>query len=133
MYKFEKDVYNEKLKECVAGYESYRKMLNEPVDFTDPNALIERLNNINQQNASIPHLKSSFDFLLERAVCIEMGKIDHEAMPAKKFDAIVKDSVAFVSIYVRSLEMMIKESHYMIESIRSVLSYLKKELENINS
>lgn len=131
MYQFDKEALNAKLKECIAGYEAYRKMMLEPVDYTNPNALVERLAVINSHNASVGHLKSSFDFLVEKAVAIEMSKIDHDAMPAKKFDALVKDNVGLITVFSRSLEIMIKESHYMIESTRSILSFMKKELENI--
>ncbi len=43
MYRFENEAYNTKLKECIAEYEVYRKMMLEPVDFSNPQSLIQRL------------------------------------------------------------------------------------------
>lgn len=132
MYKFEQEAYNKKLQECMSEYEEYRQMMLKDVDYSNPHALIERLNVLNTYNAGMGRLKASLDFLLDKATAIEMRKIDHDAMPAKKFDAMVRDSVGLISIFPKALEAMIKESHYQIDSIRSVLSYWKTEAQNLN-
>ena len=132
MYKFENEAYNKKLQEGMKEYEEYRQMMVQEVDYTNPQALIDRLKELNSYNAWASRLKASLDFLTDRAVAIEMRKVDHDAMPAKKFDALVRDAVGLVTIFPKSLEGMIKESHYQIESIRSVLSYLKTEAQYIN-
>lgn len=132
MYRFEKEIYNTKLQECINEYEEYRKMMLEEVDYSNPHSLIERLKVLNAYNAGAARIRSSLEFLLEKATAIEMRKIDHDSMPAKKFDAMVRDAVGLVSLFPKSLEMMVKESHYQIESIRSVLSYLKTEAQTLN-
>lgn len=132
MYKFENEAYNNKLQECAKEYEEYRQMMLQEVDYSNPYALIERLKVLNGYNAWASRLKASLDFLVDRAVAIEMRKVDHDAMPAKKFDALVRDAVGLVTIFPKALEGMIKESHYQIDSIRSVLSYIKAEAQNIN-
>jgi hypothetical protein len=132
MYKFENETYNKKLQECMTEYEEYRQMMLQEVDYSNPHSLIERLKVLNGYNAWASRLKASLDFLVDRAVAIEMRKVDHDAMPAKKFDALVRDAVGLISIFPKALEGMIKESHYQIESIRSTLSYLKTEVQNLN-
>lgn len=132
MYKFENEAYNKKLQECIKEYEEYRLMSLEQVDFSDPHAIIKRLEKITAYNSSVGRLKASFDFLVNKAIATQMCKIDHDSMPAKKFDALVRDSVGLVTIFPNSLEIMIKESHYQIESLRSTLSYLKTEAQHIN-
>ena len=132
MYKFDEEVYNNKLKECLDEYEIYRKMMLEQVDFSNPQALVKRLETINAHNAWVGRLKASLDFLVDKAIASEMRKIDHDAMPAKKFEVMVRDGVGFITIFPKALEQMIKESHYAIESIRSALSFAKKELETLN-
>lgn len=132
MYKFENEAYTKKLNECIAEYEIYRKMMLEPVDFTNPQALIQRLQTITAHNAWVGRVKASFDFLIDKAVASEMRKIDHDSMPAKRYDAMVKDGVGLIVVFPKALEIMIKESHYAIEAIRSALSYSKKEMETLN-
>jgi hypothetical protein len=132
MYRFENEAYNTKLKECIAEYEVYRKMMLEPVDFSNPQSLIQRLQTLTAHNAWVGRLKASFDFLVDKATASEMRKIDHDSMPAKKYDAMVRDGVGLVIVFPKALEIMIKESHYAIEAIRSALSYSKKEMENLN-
>lgn len=132
MYKFENEAYNKKLTECFNEYEEYRKMRLEKTDFHIPTEIIGRLQKIVAYNASVGRLKASFDFLVDKATSIEMRKIDHDAMPAKKFEALVRDSVGLITIFPKALEQMIKESHYEIECLRSVLSYLKAEAQHIN-
>jgi hypothetical protein len=132
MYRFENEAFNKKLNECMAEYEEYRQMMLQDVDYSNPNALIDRLKVINGYNAGAARLRASFEFLLDKATAIEMRKIDHDSMPAKKFDAMVRDAVGLISIFPKALEMMVKESHYQIESIRTSLSYIKTELQNIN-
>ena len=131
MYKFEQEAYNKKLQECMSEYEEYRQMMLQEVDYSNPHTLIERLKILNTYNAGMGRLKASLDFLLDKATAIEMRKIDHDAMPAKKFDAMVRDAVGLISIFPKALEAMIKESHYQIDSIRSVLSYWKTEAQNL--
>ena len=132
MYKFENEAYNKKLAECFSEYEEYRQMRLEKTDFHIPTDIISRLQKIVSYNASVGRLKASFDFLVDKATSIEMRKIDHDAMPAKKFEALVRDSVGLIVIFPKALEQMIKESHYEIECLRSVLSYLKTEAQHIN-
>lgn len=132
MYKFENEAYNKKLQECFKEYEDYRQMFLEETDFLDPHAIIRRLQKLTAYNASVGRLKASFDFLVDKATSIEMRKIDHETMPAKKFEALVRDSVGLITIFPKALEIMVKESHYQIESLRSTLSYLKTEAQHIN-
>jgi len=132
MYRFENEAYNKKLQECIKEYEEYRKMFMEETDFMDPQAIIRRLQKLTAFNASVGRLKASFDFLVDKANMIEMRKIDHESMPAKKFEALVRDAVGLVIIFPKALEIMLKESHYQIESLRSTLSYLKTEAQHIN-
>ncbi len=132
MYKFENETYNKKLAECFSEYEEYRQMRLEKTDFHIPTDIISRLQKIVSYNASVGRLKASFDFLVDKATTIEMRKIDHDAMPAKKFEALVRDSVGLIVIFPKALEQMIKESHYEIECLRSVLSYLKTEAQHIN-
>lgn len=127
MYDFGNDEMNNKFKVAMREYEQYRMFLNETVDFSNPHTLIERLEKINAFNASIPTLKSKMDYFLEKAKAESMRKIDHEAMPAKKYDAMVAAEVSGINIFCKALEMLLKESHYQIESIRSVLSYYKTE------
>jgi hypothetical protein len=132
MYKFENEAYNKKLAECFSEYEEYRQMRLEKTDFHIPTDIISRLQKIVSYNASVGRLKASFDFLVDKATTIEMRKIDHDAMPAKKFEALVRDSIGLIVIFPKALEQMIKESHYEIECLRSVLSYLKTEAQHIN-
>jgi hypothetical protein len=133
MYRFENDAYNKKLQECINEYELYRKMFIEETDFMIPEMIIRRLQKLTAFNSTVGRLKAGFDFLVDKATCIEMRKIDHDSMPAKKFDALVRDGVGLVTLYPRALDVMIKESHYQIESLRSVLSYLKTEAQYINA
>lgn len=131
MYQFENQDLNVRFHKCLKEYEAYRQTIAEPTDFSNPHAIIEKLERINTHNASVPDLKSRFDYLLEKATAEEMRKVDHEAFPAKKYNALIDSAVADIAIFAKATEMLLKESHYQIESLRSVLSYLKQEVSKM--
>lgn len=127
MYTFEKPELNAAFERCRKEYEAYRETINVQVDYSNPLAIVEKLGMINNHNSSIPDLKSRFDWLLEKATAEQMMKVDHEAYPAKKYNAIIDSNVADINMFAKSIELLLKESHYQIESLRSALSYHKQE------
>lgn len=128
MYTFNDKGLDERYRQCLDEYEVYRQTLNEDCDFSNPVSIIEKLSKVTSHNASVPHLMARFKYLHERATAAEMTKLDHDAYPAKKYDALIKSSVGELGLFTTALELLIKESHYQIEAMRSVLSYLKQEI-----
>lgn len=130
MYTFNDTALDQRLRDCLTEYEAYRQALNIICDFTSPVAIIDKLSKVTSHNASVPHLMARFEYLHQKATAAEMTKLDHDSYPARKYDALIKSAVADIGIFTTGLELLIKESHYQIEAMRSVLSYLKQEITN---
>jgi len=119
------------IKELKSWLAEIKEAMDVRVGIDEPNGILEKLNNL----SSLLSLNAQCVALSEKFYNEKLGELclakEYKSMQATEKKMLFA-SLASEEIYVMQLaEKQSKDVHYCLESLRSMLSYLKTELVNI--
>jgi len=111
--------------------ESVRKAVAMNVDLTDPMSVLGKLNAIVDVQYLAAECRARFQYLLDKHTVSKLQVTDSYQGNATEKKAILNAEIAGVSFYDTWCEYLLKEQHYQADILRSALSYLKSEQNNL--
>ncbi len=103
------------------------------INSDDPLSVIAKLESIVNSSHEGVAAKAKLDYLLDGYVATKIRKVldlERERSAADR-KAILQAEVADLQYYCTFAELLIKESHYHIEALRSLLSWHKTEAKSL--
>jgi hypothetical protein len=111
--------------------ESVRKAVAMKTDLTDPISVLTKLNAIVDIQYLAAECKARFQYLLDKHTASKLQVTDTYQGSATEKKVILNAEIAGVSFYDTWCECLLKECHYMIDILRTALSYSKQEQRNL--
>ena len=130
---FDDPAMQERFEKALALYETVRLVISAKVDMSNPQEVINQLSAIQSVQASASQAKAMFTYLTDKFTARKLSLLDMESKGAMEKKAILNSEVGDVSFWNEVCELNIKELHYQVEILRSALSYLKSEMQNLNN
>lgn len=130
---FDDPAMQKRFEKALALYETVRTVIATKVDMSNPQEVINQLSAIQGVQASASQAKAMFTYLTDKFTARKLSVLDMESKGAMEKKAILNSEVGDVSFWNEVSELNIKELHYQIEILRSALSYLKSEMQNLNN
>ena len=130
---FDDPAMQERFEKALALYETVRLVISAKVYMSNPQEVINQLSAIQGIQASASQAKAMFTYLTDKFTARKLSVLDMESKGAMEKKAILNSEVGDVSFWNEVCELNIKELHYQIEILRSALSYLKSEMQNLNN
>jgi hypothetical protein len=130
---FDDPAMQERFEKALALYETVRLVIATKVDMSNPQEVINQLSAIQGIQASASQAKAMFTYLTDKFTARKLSVLDMESKGAMEKKAILNSEVGDVSFWNEVCELNIKELHYQVEMLRSALSYLKSEMQNLNN
>ncbi len=130
---FDDPAMQERFEKALALYESVRLVIATKVDMSNPQEVINQLSAIQSVQASASQAKAMFTYLTDKFTARKLSVLDMESKGAMEKKAILNSEVGDVSFWNEVSELNLKQMSYQIEILRSALSYLKSEMQNLNN
>jgi hypothetical protein len=130
---FDDPAMQERFEKALALYETVRLVISAKVDMSNPQEVINQLSAIQSVQASASQAKAMFTYLTDKFTARKLSVLDMESKGAMEKKAILNSEVGDVSFWNEVCELNIKELHYQVEMLRTALSYLKSEMQNLNN
>jgi hypothetical protein len=130
---FDDPAMQERFEKALALYETVRLVISAKVDMSNPQEVINQLSAIQGVQASASQAKAMFTYLTDKFTARKLSVLDMESKGAMEKKAILNSEVGDVSFWNEVSELNLKQMSYQIEILRSALSYLKSEMQNLNN
>jgi len=130
---FDDPAMQERFERALAMYETVRLVISTKVDMSNPQEVINQLSAIQSIQSTAAQAKAMFTYLTDKFTARKLSILDMESKGAMEKKAILNSEVGDVSFWNEVCELNIKELHYQVEILRSALSYLKSEMQNLNN
>ena len=130
---FDDPAMQERFEKALALYETVRLVISAKVDMSNPQEVINQLSAIQSVQASASQAKAMFTYLTDKFTARKLSMLDMESKGAMEKKAILNSEVGDVSFWNEVSELNLKQMSYQIEILRSALSYLKSEMQNLNN
>lgn len=118
------------IKEIQTNCAIIRKALDEQIDPTNPQEVIGKLNELSNLLGLSAHTTGLAEQDLNQAQYQALQKIEDRKQTEQKI--ILNNACKYEVYFLNYSERLNKELHYKIESLRSILSYAKEELNKIS-
>lgn len=125
---FKDESLQQAFERTVSQYETYRKVVGKQIDCADHAQIINHMSELTGVMAVGVMCKAQFQFLTEKLSFQKMINLNNEDMGAMEKKIVVAYEIGDCSFYNNLCEMLIKESHYKMEMLRSALSFVKQEM-----
>lgn len=116
---------------AVKLYDQFREVVARKVDFNNPIEVLNQLSEINNVCHIGAECEAMFEFLNDRHAMKKLSVLDMESRGAAEKKIILSAEIGSTNFYLTLTKLMVKESHYASDRLRTALSYLKSELQNI--
>lgn len=128
-----KEVFTDKnlqsaFEKSVEMYESFRKVVAQKVDCSNPVEIINQMSELTGVMAIGATAKAQFQFLTEKLSFQKCMNLNNQDMGATEKKIVIAYEIGDCSFYNALCEMLIKEAHYKMDLLRSALSYSKQEM-----
>jgi hypothetical protein len=112
----------------VEQYEVFRKVVAQKVDCSDAKSIISQMSDLTEVMVIGVTCKAQFHFLTEKLSFQKMMNLNNDDMGVTEKKIVIAYEIGDCSFYDNICEMVIKESHYKMEILRSSLSFVKQEM-----
>jgi len=112
----------------VEQYEIFRKIVTQKVDCSDAPSIVRHMSDLTSVMVIGVICKAQFQFLTEKLSFQKMMNLNNDDMGATEKKIVIAYEIGDCSFYNNICEMVIKESHYKMELLRSSLSFAKQEM-----
>lgn len=129
---FQEKELQERFEKSIEMVEEFRKAVAFKVDMTNPMSVLESLQMIVNVQSTGATAKSMLSYLTEKHTAKKVSALKDETLNANEKRAILNAEIGDVSFYDNLCEALLKEAHYRLDTLRSALSYLKAEVNNLN-
>lgn len=130
---FDDPAMQERFEKALAMYETVRLVISTKVDMSNPQEVINQLSAIQGIQSTAAQAKAMFTYLTDKFTARKLSVLDMESKGAMEKKAILNSEVGDVSFWNEVSELNLKQMSYQIEILRSALSYLKSEMQNLNN
>jgi hypothetical protein len=130
---FDDPAMQERFEKALAMYETVRLVISTKVDMSNPQEVINQLSAIQGIQSTASQAKAMFTYLTDKFTARKLSILDMESKGAMEKKAILNSEVGDVSFWNEVSELNLKQMSYQIEILRSALSYLKSEMQNLNN
>jgi hypothetical protein len=128
---FEDDALEKKFEKAKEKYEEFRSVISKKVNMNEPKEIINQLTELNSVAYIGAECEAMFEYLNDKHAMKKLGVLDMETRGAAEKKIILSSEIGSTSFWLTLTRLMIKESHYTSDRLRSALSYLKQELSTI--
>lgn len=112
------------------GVADIREVMDRKVDISNPAGVLEKLNDLSNLLGLSSQMIAQSSRLYNEKIGILIGKVKGETATDKKLHLA---ALASDEIYIMELcQCLNKDAHYVCESLRTMVSYLKTELQHIS-
>jgi len=125
---FKEDSLQQAFERTVSQYEEFRKVVGKQIDCSDHAQIIGHMSDLTGVMAIGVTCKAQFQFLTEKLSFQKMMNLNNDDMGATEKKIVIAYEIGDCSFYNHLCEMLIKESHYKMEMLRSALSFAKQEM-----
>lgn len=128
-----KQVFSDKslqqaFEESVGMHETFRKVVGQKVDCSNHAEIVAHMTELTAVMAIGVTAKARFQYLTEKLSFQKCMDLNNNDMGATEKKIVIAYEIGDCSFYNTLCELLIKESHYKIEMLRSALSFVKQEL-----
>lgn len=112
------------------GITEVREVMDRKVDISNPAGVLEKLNDLSNLLGLSSQMIAQSSRLYNEKIGILLGRVKGETATDKKLHLA---ALASDEIYLMEMcHHLNKDAHYVSESLRTMVSYLKTEMQNIN-
>lgn len=116
---------------AVLMYDKFREVVARRVNFNEPAEVLNQLSELNNVSYIGAECEAMFEFLNDRHAMKKLSVLDMESRGAAEKKIILAAEIGGTNFYLTLVRLMVKESHYQSDRLRTALSYLKSEMQNI--
>jgi hexokinase len=116
---------------AVVMYDKFREVVARRVNFNEPAEVLNQLSELNNVSYIGAECEAMFEFLNDRHAMKKLSVLDMESRGAAEKKIILAAEIGGTNFYLTLVRLMVKESHYQSDRLRTALSYLKSEMQNI--
>lgn len=125
---FKEDSLQQAFERTVSQYEEFRKIVGKQIDCADSAQIVRHMSELTGVMAIGVVCKAQFQFLTEKLSFQKMMNLNNDDMGAAEKKIVIAYEIGDCSFYNNLCDMLIKESHYKMEMLRSALSFAKQEM-----
>jgi|APCry1669189768_1035252.scaffolds.fasta_scaffold01032_8 glutamine synthetase type III len=129
---FKEPELQSRFEKAVDMHESFRKAVSVEVNLSDATSILSSIETLINSLSTGATAKAMFDYLLAKNMAQKVIGIKDETLGANEKKALLTAEVGDIMFYDKLSEYLIREAHYKLDSLRSALSYLKSEVQNLN-
>lgn len=129
---FQETELQQRFEKAIEMVEEFRKAVAFKSDMTNPMSVLEALQLIINVQSTGATAKAMLTYLTEKHTARKVSSLKDETLNANEKRAILNAEIGDVSFYDNLCEGLLKEAHYRLDVLRSALSYLKAEVNNLN-
>lgn len=112
-------------------YEEYRSVVSKKVDFTIPSEILNQLGALNNVAHIGAECEAMFEYLNDKHAMKKLAVLDMDARGSAEKKIILNNEIGSTNFWLTLTRLLIKESHYNSDRLRSALSYLKQEMSSL--
>ncbi len=133
MVVFDDKALQERFERAKLMHEEFRKVVSAKVDFNNPIDILNQLGSINSISSTGAECEAMFEFLNDKNAMKKLNVIDMESnRGAMEKKIILSSEIGDTNFWLTLIRLLMKESHYQSDRLRSALSYIKQETKNLN-
>lgn len=125
---FEEQELEDRFDKAKKMLEDFRKAVATQVDFTNPNEILEQLGRLNNVAYIGAEAEAMFEFLNDKYAMKKLKVLDMDTRGAAEKKVILSSEIGSTNFYLTLIRLLIKESHYNSDRLRSALSFMKQEM-----
>jgi hypothetical protein len=112
-------------------HEAFRQVINTKVDFNNPIEVLNQLGALNNIAGTGVEAEAMFEYLNDKHAMKKLSLMDMDSRGAMEKKIIISAELGSTSFWLTLIRLLIKESHYSSDRLRSALSYLKQEARSL--
>lgn len=112
--------------------EKYRQVISKKVNFTDPQSVLNQLEELNNVSYLGAECEAMFEFLNDKNAMKKLSVLDMDSRGAAEKKIILNNEIGSTNFYLTFTRLLVKECHYSSDRLRSALSFLKNELKTLD-
>jgi hypothetical protein len=131
MRTFDDDSLEKRFTAAKEMHGAVQKVIANKVDFTNPMSVLQQLGAINNIAATAAECEAMLEFLNDKLAMKKLAVLDMETRGAAEKRIILNNEIGSTNFYLTLIRLLIKESHYTSDRLRTALSYLKSEMNQL--
>jgi hypothetical protein len=131
MRTFDDDSLEKRFTAAKEMHGAVQKVIANKVDFTNPMSVLQQLGEINNIAATAAECEAMLEFLNDKLAMKKLAVLDMETRGAAEKRIILNNEIGSTNFYLTLIRLLIKESHYTSDRLRTALSYLKSEMTHL--